>query len=219
MYAELAHAPVAHLDRVLGFEPRGSRFKSCRAHHSSLRTTKNAQRKGQAAVACPVSPPFLLLFGLWWRVGHAGIEIPHFSERSLEISKRIVRGVIPVIRPPNDVRVVRQGDVADCEEKMHLRGVIGIRFGRRSLFNVIDSQPTSVVLGIPGNDESRLSDVLEISFKNLRSTWLLEKQNHFATKRLLSDPHLVGRKFASPRVSPMQRSHHSFLSEVCREGN
>lgn len=26
-------APVAHLDRVLGFEPRGSRFKSCRVHH------------------------------------------------------------------------------------------------------------------------------------------------------------------------------------------
>ncbi len=27
-------APVAHLDRVLGYEPRGSRFESCPAHQN-----------------------------------------------------------------------------------------------------------------------------------------------------------------------------------------
>jgi hypothetical protein len=27
------YAPVAHLDRAPGFEPGGSRFKSCRVHH------------------------------------------------------------------------------------------------------------------------------------------------------------------------------------------
>lgn len=28
----MTHAPVAHLDRVLGFEPRGREFESLRAH-------------------------------------------------------------------------------------------------------------------------------------------------------------------------------------------
>ncbi len=31
-------APVAHLDRASGFEPEGSRFKSCRVHHLMKKT-------------------------------------------------------------------------------------------------------------------------------------------------------------------------------------
>jgi len=34
-----ALAPVAQLDRVLGYEPRGRGFESCRAHHMNQRAT------------------------------------------------------------------------------------------------------------------------------------------------------------------------------------
>ncbi len=36
-----AHAPVAHLDRALGFEPRGSRSESCRVHQKNLTLSLN----------------------------------------------------------------------------------------------------------------------------------------------------------------------------------
>ena len=38
-----AHAPVAQLDRVLGYEPRGRAFESLRAHHISGSKNKGLQ--------------------------------------------------------------------------------------------------------------------------------------------------------------------------------
>ena len=34
-----SHAPVVQLDRILGFEPRGCRFESCRVRHLARRSS------------------------------------------------------------------------------------------------------------------------------------------------------------------------------------
>lgn len=115
--------------------------------------------KGTNLAACPVSPLVLLLNEFWcrtrqsifgWLVGHAGIESPHFLERSLEKTESVVRNVLAVIRPPNDVRTLRKHDVANGKEKTITLHIIDFRRGeiREQILNALQLI-TDIMLNYP----------------------------------------------------------------------
>ncbi|MSR67675.1 hypothetical protein EXS65_02535 [Candidatus Peribacteria bacterium] len=71
-------------------------------------------------------------------------------ERSLEKTESVVRNVLAVIRPPNDVRTLRKHDVANGKEKTITLHIIDFRRGeiREQILNALQLI-TDIMLNYP----------------------------------------------------------------------